>query len=168
MAEFSLWFDTTDSGLLTATIADNGTGVPPDVLPLLFQEPIRSTKDFRQGHFGGRGRGLYDIKSWAQENGGDVSYTNLEPGSRFVLSVSTHHSVYPVDEIGEPSSVEDARDRMKEIYHGKLLETAKALDAVPDLPVEKQTLLEYATDWVDAPVGPIALLNLYSSSKKAH
>lgn len=155
----SLWLDATTSGLLTVTAVDNGTGVPADVLPFLFQEPISSTKDFRLGHLGGRGLGLYDMKSWAQENGGDITYTNLEPGSKFILSVSTHHNAYPVDEIGAPSSIEDARNRMKEIYQGKLVAAVRAQEAISDLSAEKQTLIAYAADWTD-PVDqlPYALL----------
>jgi len=147
----SLWFDATDSGVLTATITDNGSGVPANVEPLLFHEPIKSAKDFGKEHFGGQGVGLYDIKSWAQKNGGDITYTNLDWGSKFVLSVSTHHGAYPVDGIGEPDSVEDARERIKSVYFDRLAEKVQTLTTAPNLPAEQQSYLESAADWLDTP-----------------
>lgn len=66
------------------SIADNGPGIPPAILPHIF-EPHFSTKS------GGGGMGLHIVKSLVEECGGSVSAAN-RPGGGAVFSIRLAHA----------------------------------------------------------------------------
>ncbi|MCP5120510.1 MAG: HAMP domain-containing histidine kinase [bacterium] len=63
-------------GAAEITISDNGPGIPPDILPRVF-EPHFSTKTANSG------LGLHIVQSIVEENGGSVSACNRERGATF-------------------------------------------------------------------------------------
>jgi signal transduction histidine kinase len=56
-------------GQFELTVADPGGGIPPDVLPKVF-EPLFSTKSF------GTGLGLPMVKQVVEQHGGTISITS--------------------------------------------------------------------------------------------
>ena len=67
--------------LLRVTVSDNGPGIPPEVLPKVF-EPYFTTKDARQG----TGLGLNIVQRLVQEGGG-VLHVKTEPGAGTAFTV---------------------------------------------------------------------------------
>jgi NO-binding membrane sensor protein with MHYT domain/anti-sigma regulatory factor (Ser/Thr protein kinase) len=66
-------------GALELTIADNGPGVAPDILPRVF-EPLYSTKSF------GTGLGLPAVKQIIEQHGGEVRFDSaLGKGTRVAI-----------------------------------------------------------------------------------
>lgn len=63
------------------TVRDSGCGIPPDVLPRIF-DPFMTTKDAR----GGTGLGLATVQRIARENGGDV-FVESEVGVGTMIEV---------------------------------------------------------------------------------
>jgi len=72
-----------DGATAVITVSDDGAGVPPHLVPRLF-EPF--TRDFSPGHQGGSGIGLALCQRLAQALAGDIGYEPAVPqGSRFTL-----------------------------------------------------------------------------------
>jgi signal transduction histidine kinase len=67
--------------LLRVSVSDNGPGIPPEVLPKIFQ-PYFTTKDARQG----TGLGLNIVQRFVREGGG-VLHVKTEPGSGTAFTV---------------------------------------------------------------------------------
>jgi signal transduction histidine kinase len=66
-------------GQVQLSISDTGPGIPPDVLPHIF-EPLYSTKGF------GVGLGLSIVKEIIQQHHGDIKITSKsEQGTRVIL-----------------------------------------------------------------------------------
>jgi signal transduction histidine kinase len=72
-------------------IADNGPGIPPDVLPKVF-EPLFSTKSF------GTGLGLPMVKQVIEQHGGTVEITSTQ-GKGTKVAVQLPHAPAPAAEI---------------------------------------------------------------------
>ena len=68
------------------TVTDDGCGIAPESLPLIFQPGFSTTKDVTE--FSGRGVGLDAVKNSIEELGGSVSVTS-EPGkgSSFKITI---------------------------------------------------------------------------------
>lgn len=74
------------NGRATVTVDDDGGGIPPDVLPKVF-EPYFTTKDQ------GSGIGLYMTKMIIEKNmNGHIEASNTEQGARFVISLPLKES----------------------------------------------------------------------------
>ncbi|HEX4192585.1 MAG TPA: ATP-binding protein, partial [Stellaceae bacterium] len=58
-----------DDGFIEIAVADTGAGIPPDVLPKVF-EPLFSTKSF------GTGLGLPMVKQIVEQHGGTITITS--------------------------------------------------------------------------------------------
>ncbi|NBC10362.1 MAG: cyclic nucleotide-binding domain-containing protein [Planctomycetes bacterium] len=67
---------------VVVTIDDTGPGIPPDVLPRIF-EPSFTTK--KQGLSFGLGLGLSIVQRLVSEHGGDVEAVNHAAGARFII-----------------------------------------------------------------------------------
>lgn len=67
--------------LLRVSVSDNGPGIPPEVLPKIFQ-PYFTTKDARQG----TGLGLNIVQRLVREGGGAL-HVKTEPGRGTVFTV---------------------------------------------------------------------------------
>ena len=67
-----------EGGATEITVADNGPGIPPEILPQIF-EPHFSTKTSNSG------LGLHIVESIVQQNGGTVSASNRECGAAFCI-----------------------------------------------------------------------------------
>jgi signal transduction histidine kinase len=71
------------NGRVEVVFADSGPGIPPDILPNIF-EPLFSTKGF------GVGLGLPVVKQIMEQHGGGIEVETEEGrGSRFVLRLPT-------------------------------------------------------------------------------
>jgi signal transduction histidine kinase len=74
-------------GVAEIGVSDEGEGVPPDFVPLLFDRFSRASTGVAPTHKG-TGLGLYIVDQLARANGGSVRYEPNEPrGSRFVVRV---------------------------------------------------------------------------------
>lgn len=74
-----------ETGMIRIRIADTGPGIPPNVLPHIF-EPFYSTKDEGEG----TGLGLSLAYSIVKEHGGMIEAKNrLEGGTEFVIELPT-------------------------------------------------------------------------------
>jgi signal transduction histidine kinase len=70
------------------TVADHGRGVPPDLVPVLFERFTRSGASRERAE--GAGLGLAIAKSYAQAHGGDLLYEPRRPqGAIFRLVIPT-------------------------------------------------------------------------------
>jgi two-component system OmpR family sensor kinase len=73
---------TTGDGKAQLAVEDNGPGVPPALVPTLFERFVRGAGD-RGGSFG---LGLAIVHAVAGSNGGSVTYEPAEPsGARFIV-----------------------------------------------------------------------------------
>ncbi len=76
-----------ETGLLEIRITDNGPGIPPDVLPVLFDKYVTGTRDKERR----RGLGLYITKTIIEAHGGTISAENYvgtnSRGVTFTLSL---------------------------------------------------------------------------------
>jgi PAS domain S-box-containing protein len=73
--------------LATVEVADDGDGIPEDLLPRLFER-------FERGHHGGTGLGLAIVKQYVELHGGEVSATSSPGGGstlRFTLPRADAH-----------------------------------------------------------------------------
>ena len=72
-------------GSLTVTVADNGPGIPPDILPRLFRAYVSTKKNA----ISRSGLGLHIVDSIVRKHDGRVQAANREgkPGAVFTLSV---------------------------------------------------------------------------------
>lgn len=78
---------TAEQTLLHIAVQDNGIGIAPDIMPLLFQ-PFTQADDSTTRQFGGMGLGLSIVKKLCTAMGGDIHLrSTLGQGSRFVASV---------------------------------------------------------------------------------
>lgn len=69
------------AGRAEVAVTDDGGGIPPDVLPKIF-DPYYTTKER------GAGIGLYLVKTIVEQGmGGEVEAANAESGARFVLRI---------------------------------------------------------------------------------
>ena len=66
------------------TVADTGEGIPPDVLPVVFERSVRADAA-RSG--GGAGLGLSIVRSLAEAQGGTVA-ADSPPGAGTTVTVT--------------------------------------------------------------------------------
>jgi signal transduction histidine kinase len=69
---------------LTITVADNGPGIPEDILPRIFR-PNVTTKT--SGGSGRSGLGLHIVASIIRKNGGKITATNRETGKGAIFLI---------------------------------------------------------------------------------
>lgn len=72
-----------DSAVLLIT--DQGPGIPPDLLPRLFEPFTQASSERQRGR--GTGLGLQIAKGIAELHGGDITVRNLDPGCEFTLKI---------------------------------------------------------------------------------
>ncbi len=66
-------------GGLVLEVADNGPGIPVDLLPDKLFEPFQTSKQ------SGSGIGLWQAKAFVKAMGGTIRAENTDPGARFIL-----------------------------------------------------------------------------------
>lgn len=70
-------------GHLWLTVADNGPGIPPAILPSIFEPTVTTKKSRRRG-----GLGLHIVQTIVTEHGGTVRAENQEPsGAVFTVTL---------------------------------------------------------------------------------
>jgi signal transduction histidine kinase len=72
-------------GLLTITVSDNGPGIPPEILPLLFRTNVSTKSSAVQAR---SGLGLHIVASIVKRYGGRVAASNRERSSGAVFTIS--------------------------------------------------------------------------------
>jgi signal transduction histidine kinase len=90
--------DRVDADSFELVVEDTGPGIPPDVLPRIF-EPLFSTKTF------GTGLGLPTVKQIVEQHGGDIAIDS-EPGRGTRVTVRLRGAV--AQEIEQPPRAADA------------------------------------------------------------
>ena len=84
-----------DGAAWVATVADQGQGIDPAVLPRLFGRYERLGEDRRQGP-GGAGLGLVFVKNAVEKHGGSIhAESELGRGTRFVLRLPALNAAPP-------------------------------------------------------------------------
>lgn len=73
------------AGMAQVSIADNGPGIPPDILPAVFERFVRSGDEFRYDGKIGVGLGLSVVHQIMQAHAGSVTATSSPVGAEFVL-----------------------------------------------------------------------------------
>ncbi|MBI2956112.1 MAG: response regulator [Acidobacteria bacterium] len=92
------------AGRVEVEIADTGPGVPPDLLPYIF-DPFVTTKQPGEG----TGLGLYISRLLVREHGGDIRVESTAGGATFVVDLPVHR---PRDGVREaPRTFGAARGR---------------------------------------------------------
>ena len=66
-------------------ITDQGPGIPPDLLPRLFEPFTQASSERQRGR--GTGLGLQIAKGIAELHGGDITVRNLDQGCEFTLEI---------------------------------------------------------------------------------
>jgi len=74
-------------GMAEVTIADNGPGIPPDLLPAVFERFVRSSDESRYDGRIGVGLGLSVVHQIMQAHAGSATATSGPVGAEFVLRV---------------------------------------------------------------------------------
>jgi PAS domain S-box-containing protein len=75
----------TNKNHVTVAVADNGSGVPSELVPSLFEPFARGEESARVG---GSGLGLAIVRMMARAQGGDVWYEHSQPaGARFMFTL---------------------------------------------------------------------------------
>ncbi|HWH33556.1 MAG TPA: HAMP domain-containing sensor histidine kinase [Egibacteraceae bacterium] len=69
--------------LVELSVRDHGPGLPPEVRERLFEE-------FAAGDSEGVGLGLAIVRQLAEAHGGDVRYSDADPGARFTVTLPRH------------------------------------------------------------------------------
>jgi two-component system sensor histidine kinase MtrB len=69
----------TDASTLTIVVEDEGTGVPMELVPRLFDRFVRGS----EGH--GSGLGLAIARAYTRSHGGDLRYARASRGARFEI-----------------------------------------------------------------------------------
>jgi two-component system sensor histidine kinase KdpD len=72
-----------DSGRLIFSVADGGPGLPPDLLPRIFEKFFRAPN----APAGGSGLGLAIVKGFVEAHGGEITAAN-RPGGGAVFTIS--------------------------------------------------------------------------------
>jgi two-component system sensor histidine kinase KdpD len=72
-----------ENGQLLLTVADSGPGLPPDLLPRIFDKFVRAPN----APAGGSGLGLAIVKGFVEAHGGQISAGN-RPGGGAVFTIS--------------------------------------------------------------------------------
>ncbi len=72
-----------ENGQLMITVADNGPGLPPDLLPRIFDKFVRAP----DAPAGGSGLGLAIVKGFVEAHGGHISAGN-RPGGGAIFTIS--------------------------------------------------------------------------------
>ena len=72
-------------GAAELSIADNGPGIPPDLLPVVFDRFVRSGDDRRYDGLTGVGLGLSVVRQIVQAHSGTIRVASSPAGTEFVL-----------------------------------------------------------------------------------
>ena len=72
-------------GFAELSIADNGPGIPPDLLPVVFDRFVRSGDNHRYDGLTGVGLGLSVVRQIVQAHSGTVRVASSPAGTEFVL-----------------------------------------------------------------------------------
>jgi two-component system OmpR family sensor kinase len=83
-------------GSAVLIVADNGPGVPSELMGSLFERFVRGAGD-RGGSFG---LGLAIVRAVAQSHGGSVELQDAQPGARFIVRLPLASHEIPADEVG--------------------------------------------------------------------
>lgn len=76
-----------DRGRICFAVADTGPGIPPELVPCIF-EKFRQVDGSRTRHHAGLGLGLFIVKSFVDLMGGEIQVqTELGKGSRFEVTL---------------------------------------------------------------------------------
>ena len=75
-----------DDGSATLTVADSGPGIPPDLLPEIFERFARGDES-RSRAAGSTGLGLAIAQAVAQAHGGTISVNSGPNGSAFTVTL---------------------------------------------------------------------------------
>jgi two-component system sensor histidine kinase KdpD len=71
-----------EQGALVLSVADNGPGLPPDLLPRIFDKFVRGS----EAAAGGSGLGLAIVKGFVEANGGQIIAAN-RPGGGAMFTI---------------------------------------------------------------------------------
>jgi two-component system OmpR family sensor kinase len=74
-----------EAGTAELTIADNGPGIPPELLPTVFERFVRTDDGARYDGTIGVGLGLSVVRQIVQAHSGSVSVDSSPAGSQFLL-----------------------------------------------------------------------------------
>ncbi|MFA6533482.1 MAG: ATP-binding protein [Patescibacteria group bacterium] len=132
---------------ISCTVRDSGGGIPLDQQQLLFLNRFPTTKKSSK-HFGGRGLGLLELKKQLIEEGGDITYTPLEKGSEFIISIDPHKYNYDIPEAKNLTSFKQARIILIRHYLNKLKEIQAEL--IQDDSEKFNDLREYVKGWTSS------------------
>lgn len=88
---------TTDEHEITVSVADNGVGIPPDVLKNMFKEN-QSNSTLGTSNEKGTGLGLQLCKNFIEKNGGNIRVdSEIGIGSKFTFSIPVHQKPNKLD-----------------------------------------------------------------------
>ncbi len=123
------------------SIADTGTGIPPDVLMRVF-EPFFTTKEVGKG----TGLGLSQVYGFAKQSGGTATITSdLGQGTTVTIYLPRTHEAVPASEEARSSLPEPAQQRTR---RGRVLLVEDNADVAE---VARSRLEEFGYEVVHAP-----------------
>jgi two-component system, OmpR family, sensor kinase len=73
------------TGVAELSVADNGPGIPPEILPTVFERFVRSGDEARYDGMAGVGLGLSVVRQIVQAHSGTITVDSSPAGTEFVL-----------------------------------------------------------------------------------
>jgi two-component system OmpR family sensor kinase len=73
------------AGTAELRVADDGPGIPPDILPTVFERFVRSSDEARYDGMAGTGLGLSVVRQIVQAHSGTITVDSSSAGTEFVM-----------------------------------------------------------------------------------
>lgn len=136
---------------LACSVRDTGKGVAEGIRGSIFAKPLPSQKINSDRFYGGKGKGLYELKKWTENHGGSVNYSYVENESNFTFTINTHEHPYSLN-LGMAPSKKDIVAALVYDAENDLQQLIQRLELKTEKTRKELNLLKHARRWKDQAV----------------